>query len=186
MMIYSALDVAKWIISEARKRGIVMTHMKLQKLLYYAQAYAIGMTGTPLFKDEIQAWKHGPVVPSVYDSYNRYGANPIDDDRVAFVPEDGASFIRAILDDMGNKTASELRGMTHNEAPWKNAWTAWRGLGAFQPISVEAIREFYEDRFWGADEEDDYQPVFNSPEEEEAYFLKGITEEERNAILASR
>ena len=185
-MTYSALDVAKWIISSARERGVIMTHMKLQKLLYYVQAYALGMTGVPLFGDEIQAWKHGPVVPSVYSGYSRYGAEPINDAQAVSVPEEGASFIRAVLDDIGDKTASELRGMTHGEAPWRDAWNTWRGYGAFPRIPVNSIRDFYEDRFWDADEEDEYQPVFDSPEEEEAYFLGNITGEERNAILASR
>ena len=185
-MAYSALDVAKWIISEARKRGVIMTHMKLQKLLYYVQAYALGMTGVPLFGDEIQAWKHGPVVPSVYNGYSRYGAEPIDDSQAVSVPEEGASFIHAVLDDVGCKTASELRGMTHSEAPWKDAWNTWLGHGAFPLIPIKSIREFYENRFWDADEEDEYQPVFDSPEEEEAYFLGNITEDERNAILTSR
>ena len=185
-MTYNALDVAKWIISEAQKRGVIMTHMKLQKLLYYVQAYALGMTGVPLFRDEIQAWKHGPVVPSVYNSYNRYGAEPICDVQTVSVPEDGASFIRAVLDDIGDKTASELRGMTHSEAPWRDAWGSWGGDGAFPVIPVESIQKFSEGQFWDGDEEDDYQPVFNSLKEEEAYFLGNITEEERNAILASR
>lgn len=76
-MTYKAQDVAERLIYEARQRDIEMTPMKLQKLLYYAQGYSLGMNGDPLFSEEIQAWQHGSVVPVVYKIYSKYGSNVI-------------------------------------------------------------------------------------------------------------
>ncbi|MBQ7262906.1 MAG: DUF4065 domain-containing protein [Synergistaceae bacterium] len=46
--------------------------LKLQKLLYYCQGYALALTGKPLFPEPVEAWRYGPVVDSVYQAYKRY------------------------------------------------------------------------------------------------------------------
>ena len=46
-----------------------MSHKKLQKLCYYAQAWYVTIKNKPLFEDDIEAWVHGPVVPSLYSQY---------------------------------------------------------------------------------------------------------------------
>ena len=50
-----------------------MSQLRLQKLLYYAQAWHLALTGRPLIDEDIQAWRHGPAVPSVYRRYKSYG-----------------------------------------------------------------------------------------------------------------
>lgn len=69
----SALDIAKYILSIGP-----ITHLKLQKLLYFAYADFLVATGEQLFKDKIYAWKHGPVVETVYEHYKAYGAEDIE------------------------------------------------------------------------------------------------------------
>ena len=185
-MAYKAVDVAKWILSAAKSQGIVMTHMKLQKLLYYAQAYALGMSGQPLFVDEIQAWKHGPVIPTVYRAYSKYERAPIQDIEDTPIPDDEVALIHSLIFDKGRLTASDLRKFTHEEAPWKDAWEKWEGCGPMPNIPTEAIEAYFAPQFWASDEENDYQPVLASPEEEREYFLEHITDEERHAICESR
>ena len=64
---YSPLDIAKWFINATdRDSGDAITHLKVQKLVYYAQGWAMAYLGSPLFEEDIQAWAHGPVVPSVW------------------------------------------------------------------------------------------------------------------------
>jgi uncharacterized phage-associated protein len=50
---------------------------KLQKLLYYAQGYALALLGRPLFRDRIEAWDHGPVVPGVWQAHTQHQARPL-------------------------------------------------------------------------------------------------------------
>jgi len=71
-------DAARWFINRAdRLAGDDMTHLKLQKLIYFAQAWHLANTGEPLFREDMQAWTHGPVVPSVWHAYKQYQWEPI-------------------------------------------------------------------------------------------------------------
>jgi len=74
MKLHSAQDVARWFLRrndiEDKNGGADdITDLKLQKLLYYAQGMSLGMRGTCMFADPIEAWQHGPVVPHVYQIY---------------------------------------------------------------------------------------------------------------------
>ena len=177
---FDANDVANWILFEAKRQNIPLTHMKLQKLLYYAQAYMIGMTGEPLFDNQIQAWKHGPVIPDVYHKYSKYGGSVISDLDGEVAPDEYAYFISDLVQEKGHYSAYELRNMTHNEQSWNKAIS---GNGIVTP---EMLNEEFTPIFWTSDEEDDYQPSFNTKEEEREYFLGKITDEERHAIINSR
>lgn len=118
------------------------TNLKLQKLLYYAQAYAAVFLGRPLFPERIKAWPHGPVVPQVRYEYKVHQAQPLPRpegfDPMAVNPD-----ARAVLDrvyaEFGQFEAWRLREMTHEEDPWLNT-----AQGAV--ITIEAIRAFFEPR----------------------------------------
>ena len=181
-MIYSTVNVAQWLLTETKRQGINITHMKLQKLLYYTQAYFLGMTGQPLFYNQIQAWQHGPVVPDVYSIYNKFGSNVISVTNDTPAPAELAALISDIISDKGKLSAHDLRNMTHNETAWQEAWNNTNS----RIISNDMIEKCFSDMFWTSDEEDEYQPSFNSLEEENKYFQDNISDEERNAILKSR
>lgn len=94
--------------------------LKLQKLLYYAQGYALAILRRPLFGERIKAWAHGPVIPQVWKEYEGQGGRPLpqpDLDLLAVDPQ-----VRAILErvytDYGQYAAWALRNMTHEERPW--------------------------------------------------------------------
>lgn len=67
----NAMDVALYFLSVAPENDI--THLKLQKLCAYAQAISLGYTERPFFDEEIEAWTHGPVIPSLYQEFKTYG-----------------------------------------------------------------------------------------------------------------
>lgn len=71
-----ALDVANYFIAKYGDR-VEMTNLKLNKLVYFAQAVSLKQHGIPLFSDEIQAWNCGPVEPAVYHAFQKYGKNVI-------------------------------------------------------------------------------------------------------------
>jgi uncharacterized phage-associated protein len=74
----SVYAVANWFIKKSRETQKKITHMKLQKLVYMAYGWYYAYYGEPLFKDDIVAWTHGPVVPSLYLVLKNYGRQPID------------------------------------------------------------------------------------------------------------
>jgi uncharacterized phage-associated protein len=98
--------------------------MVLQKLLYYAQGFHLALQGEPLFGEEIEAWEHVPVIPSIYESYKRYRKRAIDrhDLGAADIGERLAPETREILDVVqavyGQIPAWRLSKLAHLEPPW--------------------------------------------------------------------
>lgn len=122
----SAETVARFFVRLASQgEPVPLTPMHVQKLLYYAQGWHLGTRGQPLFPDDIQAWRFGPVVPAVYDVFKPFA-------RRAIPPEEGRSgddlrpelgvFLKAIWKKYRRHSAAALVSMTHREPPWKNAW----------------------------------------------------------------
>ena len=176
---YDALEVAQWILSECKRHGVHMTHMKLQKLLYYAQSYFVGMTGERLFPNTLEAWEHGPVIPDVYSKYRKYGSEIINDIDEVTIPEEILGVIRAVIRDKGHFSAYELSARTHEEQAWLKAWDNV----SEKTITRKMLDENFTPNFWCSDEEDDYQPEFSTLEEEQEYLRSSLSKEELDAIL---
>ncbi|MCG7980284.1 MAG: DUF4065 domain-containing protein [Candidatus Thiodiazotropha endolucinida] len=118
-----AIDVANWFLSEIdRDAGDSITHLKLQKLAYYAQAWSLALREEPLFEEDFRAWAHGPVATSIYTNFKDYGwlALPAPDDAPVF-EEETEELLSEILKVYGQYSAKVLEDMTHNEDPWINA-----------------------------------------------------------------
>ena|ERR1017187_7822771 len=141
---YTAEQIADTIIHLSRERGIDITNLKLQKLLYYSQAWHLAFTGEPLFRDDIEAWVHGPVVPSVFRKFRGYrwdtidcDVHPLDDKRVL-------DHLNSVLDAYGKVSATSLERLTHNEEPWN---AARQGAPIDEPsqnvIDHKVMRKFY-------------------------------------------
>jgi uncharacterized phage-associated protein len=118
----SAQNVARWILLFSEEHGDALTNLRLQKLLYYAQAWHLALHNKPLFSEEVEAWIYGPVVPIVYRKYKRYRNMPITcDEELPALPNRAVSFLREILEVFGGYSSYQLERMTHNEKPWKKA-----------------------------------------------------------------
>lgn len=69
-------DVAKYFLSlQGNDAGDAISNMKLQKLLYYAQGFALALLDKPLFDEDFEAWAHGPVLRCIYNKYKN-DSNP--------------------------------------------------------------------------------------------------------------
>ncbi|WP_066804951.1 Panacea domain-containing protein [Moraxella oblonga] len=118
-------DVANYLIalnaekSDEGESGL--TNLKLQKLAYYAQGFYGAIYDKPLFEDSIEAWTHGPVIPSLYQEYKHYGSNPIPHNQSQYhLTNDEMELIQEVYDVYGQFSAWRLRDLTHNESPWIN------------------------------------------------------------------
>jgi uncharacterized phage-associated protein len=144
-MVYRAWEVAETIIDLSRKRFISdLTNLKLQKLLYYTQAWSLAIYDVPLFVEDIEAWIHGPVVPRVFGSFKEYRWNVIAK-AVTPILENGVIFhVNAVLDSYGKFSATELERLTHSEQPWIQAR---RGIAPDEPsrnvIPTNHMKVFY-------------------------------------------
>ena len=128
-----------------------LTHMRVQKLLYYAQGWSLAIRQNPIFDSIIEAWRHGPVVRDVYDCFKSYESKPIppdegmDSDDLSAEDRD---FARSIWASYKNYSAAGLRAMTHKEAPWVSARNCLpEEASSNQEISQSEMKEFFRDQY---------------------------------------
>ncbi len=118
----TANQIANFLLIQAREYGDYLTNLKLQKLLYYSQAWHLALYDEPLFNDELQAWVHGPVVPHVYGQYKAWGFNPITADATfPTLAKRSEKLIKEVYQKYSKFTGYELEQMTHEELPWNEA-----------------------------------------------------------------
>jgi uncharacterized phage-associated protein len=141
----TANEAAEYLISLAHERGEPVNNLKLQRLLYYAQAWHLGLEGTPLFPEKFEAWMTGPLIPALYWAYKPHGIRPIPEPAsVPGLPQDVARFLTGIADDYLSVGEYELDEMATRETPWRAARV---GLDRADPsrneISEDEMRVFF-------------------------------------------
>lgn len=119
----NALDVVPYLLGRAMEsRNSLITPLKLQKLLYYAQAWSLVFRGEMLFAEDIQAWVHGPVVPSVYQKYKGYGYTTLPQETSsASLESEEIEVLDVVWSTYGSRSAKFLEALTHIEEPWQKA-----------------------------------------------------------------
>lgn len=137
----SVHDVAAYILSKTGR----VTAMKLQKLVYYAQAWSLVWDETPLFRAKIEAWANGPVVPSLYREHRGeflVSEWPKGNPKSLSVRE--RETVDAVIRFYGKRNPQWLSDLTHSEQPWKRAR---KGLGTSErgnrEITLESMTEYY-------------------------------------------
>mgnify|MGYP004477188473 CR=1 FL=1 len=162
---FSAIDIAKWFLfknnAEVQEHEVAnddyevyerITHLKLQKLLYYAQGISLALYNKPIFKEKIEAWQHGPVVREVYSLFNVFGRNPIimpmqesDEEIITEIEQDKETIdtLNLTYDNFAIYTAWQLREMTHiDNSPW-DITEKTKGLG--QEIENNLICKYFKE-----------------------------------------
>jgi uncharacterized phage-associated protein len=139
-----AVDVARHILAKAQARNICLDPLQLQKLLYFAQGWHLGLRKTPMFNEAIEAWAYGPVVASVYREFKKYGSGDIS----SFEGRESTSLdpsisetVDQVINTYGNYSGSILSGMTHRpDGPWKKTY---REDSKNQSIPNSLITEYF-------------------------------------------
>ena len=73
----NCFDIADYFVRLANETGDYISNLKLQKLVYYAQAWYLAISDEALFEEDFEAWVHGPVIPELYQEYKSFGWRPI-------------------------------------------------------------------------------------------------------------
>lgn len=138
----SVFDVAQYIIHQCG----TLTAMKLQKLCYYAQAWSLVWDERPLFKEEIQAWANGPVIPDLYARHR--GNYTISPDLIAgnkdILDAEQRETVDKVISFYGKYNPQQLSDLTHLEDPWRMARHGVAdGQRGSQVISYESMAEYY-------------------------------------------
>jgi len=111
-------------LAEASKNPL--TQIKLMKLVYLAHGWSLGLDRGPLFNDKVQAWKFGPVIPSIYHEFKDCGGGPISHRAEAFgtkLSDEERELVRRVWEVYGKYSAYQLSNMTHDpDGPWSKTY----------------------------------------------------------------
>ncbi|MGS1078388.1 Panacea domain-containing protein [Pseudoxanthomonas beigongshangi] len=154
-MSYSPATIANYFLEKASQEGRVLTPMQLLKLVYIAHGWHLGFYKTPLINERVEAWRYGPVIPSLYKKVKRFGSKGVDGPlQTGILPweheKEVDGTVQKLLDSVwqgyGHFGGIKLSEMTHMKgSPW---WRAWNDLGGMHqshaPLDDAVIQEFYE------------------------------------------
>jgi uncharacterized phage-associated protein len=147
----------------------VVTPLSIEKLLYYAQGWSLAIRDEPLFTEEIQAWRYGPVIPSAYRRFRGYKSGAIPRSAVTTKPTSLLSdsvidLLAWVWDRYGIYSGPQLIEMTHAEEPWRETWGG-RDLEdeGHDIIPLERMSAFFHEQFRKMAIEAEFAPVGDDP-----------------------
>lgn len=153
-----AIDVANIITTYFDNGGELITNKRLQKLLYYVEAWNL-VYDKSLIDEDFEAWVHGPVIPSVYQQFKQFGYAPIVNKyskgessstklekllKNPALKSKSKDILFSVLDDYAQYNSFQLEWLSHSEKPWLEAR---EGVGMLDHcsniISKETMKEYY-------------------------------------------
>lgn len=158
---YDVLEVCRHVINYSNAKKYSISNLKLQKLLYFIQAYFLiaSPNKKPCFRQRIEAWDFGPVVPEAYIEYKRYGSVSILPIRYYHldawgnkyksmpieykdneISEADKKLIDKVIEHFSMYSATDLVAITHNQKPWQQAYER----GGNREITLEEMRAYFE------------------------------------------
>jgi uncharacterized phage-associated protein len=134
-------DVAQYILHKQGK----MTTMKLQKLVYYCQAWSLVWDEKPIFPECIKAWASGPVVRELYDLHKGiFMISHLRKGNIDNLSPEEKETIDAVLKTYGDKSSQWLSDLTHMEKPWSEARQGISpGQHCDKEITLASMCEYY-------------------------------------------
>lgn len=156
-MKHSPKSIANYFLAKAWESGSPLDPMKLQKLIYYANGWYAGQTGESLLNEPIEAWPYGPVIPSLYHEFKRFGGRSItapatefDASEFSYVPVPPphdrrlCEYLDRIWDGYSVYSGVQLSEMTHSPGgPWDQTMKRHPGMRGVD-IPLELIIEHFE------------------------------------------
>lgn len=142
---YSSFDIAKEILSLAKKEKKPIEPMKLLKLAYIIHGWYLGFKDKPLINSKIQAWQHGPVIPELYHVIKRFGYLPVNKETIDLYSEkelniEDKKFVEIIWNAYKNYSGLELSTKTHKKnTPWAQVYDGSHN----KVINNEIIEDYY-------------------------------------------
>jgi uncharacterized phage-associated protein len=147
-------DIADYFIALSNETGSLITNLKLQKLVYYTQAWHLAMFETPIFAEEFEAWIHGPVLPDLFYQYKGTYYRPIERndlnaESMAFLRKKFgktlSNLIENVVEEYFGMESYALEQTTHAEEPWLKARKNLpQDAPSHEIISKESMKKYYQ------------------------------------------
>ncbi len=138
---YSVLEIANWFLAKKP-----MSHLKLQKLCYYAQAWNYALKNSRLIDTDFQAWVHGPVSPALYEKFRGFGFDSIKikGNYKSVIEDEDLELLESVWTTYGEYAANALEALTHRELPWIEARVGYKADERCQVVILPStMRKYY-------------------------------------------
>lgn len=141
-------DVAKYFLSCVDdSSGSSITHLKLQKLCYYSQAWHMVFENVPIFNEHFEAWVHGPACPELWHFFKEHGRRdipPVEGFDASIFTGEQLETLDAVWEAYGQYDGKYLEELTHQERPWIDARKGYApGDHCTNIITLKSMREYY-------------------------------------------
>lgn len=146
---YDIMEIATWFLAKE-----TMTHLKLQKLCYYAQAWFYTLKGFRLMNSDFQAWVHGPVSPELYEKFKCFGFSSIRlaEKYVSQIEDADLELLESVWETYGDRTGNALEALSHTEKPWIDARIGYSPNERCNVvITPESMIEYYSSIYIGGE-----------------------------------
>lgn len=152
MQAISALRMASELVRRRQALGQpAPTNLELQKLAYFCHGWHLALLDEPLVDELFEAWRFGPVLPSIYHKFKVFSSNPIPADHPLVTAEspleqdsDRSRLIDRVLAVYGKSSGFELVEMSHVPGgPWAEAWSP---AATSSNIYNESIKAFFKEK----------------------------------------
>lgn len=157
-MSYNVLDVCRYVINYSNKNNYEISNLKLQKVLYFIQAYFLIEKNKLCFNEKIEAWDFGPVIPKAFYEYKQYGSGNIptiksyiildknniwDSKKIEFddgiITNEDKILINKVINKFKNYSATDLVSLTHKQSPWIDTYIPYQN----KEITINTIKEYF-------------------------------------------
>lgn len=124
---YSVLAIANAFIDAAKKhcKNKKLTHVHLHKLVLISQGFALALLDRPMYRNQTEAWRHGPIIPDLYHALKHQNATyvkKINTDEFVNETSPESDIIQIIAEAFGDTDELELSSMIYQEkTPWAAA-----------------------------------------------------------------
>lgn len=156
-MSYDPRSIANLLLDMADTRGVALTNLSINKILYFLHAWYLAKFDAPLLDSKIEAWDYGPVIREVYSEFKKYGPGPILDRAQRFdiaqlkkvaayddVSTGDFSFIESQFEKYSAYTAGRLVSISHEKGgPWDKVYNESGRVNPGMEISDDLIREYF-------------------------------------------
>ena len=142
-----SLTLGAEIVRRTNAKGRAVSNLKLKKLAYFCHGWHWALVREPLVDEAFEAWKLGPVLPSLYHTYKAFSSNPVPvdhpivstQDRLPKEAEATARLIDMVLDAYGTMSSADLVTISHEAgSPWERVWADTTSSATIPDAAIRA------------------------------------------------
>ncbi len=161
-MTYDGRAVANFVLDQCDAQGVALSHLALQKIVYFCHVWSLIELGQPLVRQSFEAWEHGPVLQYLYREFKGFGSERVRGRACQMNPRNGQQevvryafaeptleLLTKVVAIYSRFSASTLRELSHAPGgPWDQVWHHGGKINPGMRINNLDIERFYSRMRW--------------------------------------